>query len=70
MIRFEKEKWCENCPEFEPNVEKQNLYSDDYCINGNFRKKIVDTVITCKHRDRCQDMINYLIRAFRNGDIK
>lgn len=68
MIRLEIEKWCHNCPNFEPKIAKENLYSDEFA--NCFSKRITDTKITCVHSDRCTDQLNYLIRAFRNGDIK
>lgn len=55
MINLEIEKYCNNCSEFEPAVIKEKE-RDFY---GNC---ICDTVVKCKHSDRCIALMEYLKR--------
>ncbi len=54
MIKLETLDFCHNCPEFEANVDK-NAYTDGYST------RMIDTTITCRHVDRCLNMMNYII---------
>lgn len=57
MIRVEVEKYCSECMDFEPDVEKpQKMYAymDEITIT--------DTVIRCEHRKRCEHIRRYLER--------
>lgn len=52
MIKLIVDGYCENCPEFCTDVEKTYTYTDEL--------QITNTVIMCKHRNRCKcikDMI-------------
>lgn len=52
MIKLNIEEYCENCPDFEPDVEKEVLTTEDYpYLESTF--KYANTIITCKSRDRC-----------------
>ena len=53
MIHLEVNEYCEKCPDFEADVEKRKVIS-------RYNREHLDTVIRCKHRERCQNMINYL----------
>lgn len=53
MIKLVVEPYCQNCKEFEPDFEKQVLYSDT-----PKRMEICNTVIFCQHRDRCNWVID------------
>lgn len=46
MITTDFEKYCENCPELEPEADMQSIKY----INT---EQIANTVIRCKHRQRC-----------------
>lgn len=46
MITTDFEKYCENCPELEPEAGMQSIKY----INT---EQITNTVIRCKHRQRC-----------------
>ena len=66
MIKLLVEKYCERCSEFEPDVEKTN-YKDmqfmDY-TNGERRYiTVCDTVVSCKHKDRCREIADYMRSA-------
>ena len=67
MIRLEIEKYCEDCSEFEPMVDK-----DDFEIYDRFLHQHVnraDTQIFCKHKKRCEKMIEFL-RAWMKEENK
>ena len=53
MVYTEFEKYCENCDELEPEVDK----SVSKNING---EKIVNSTIRCKHRQRCKSIMDLL----------
>ena len=53
MIRLVVDDYCENCNEFEPDVEKMN------CENI-YGTEFTDTMITCVHKQRCKCIKNYL----------
>ena len=52
MIKLYVEDYCQNCPEFEPDVDKKTMHAD--------RKLINITDIRCEHRHICDMLINYL----------
>lgn len=58
MIIIDIEDYCQGCPDFEANVFKQVLYSDD--IYTNTRQKMCDAQITCKYADRCRGIYAFL----------
>lgn len=56
MIRLEVEEYCENCPEFTPEVEKPTvLYAncEVYEVYG-------DTIIRCECRNRCRRIFDHI----------
>ena len=53
MIDLEVSDYCEKCPDFEADVEKRKIVSPR-------NREWIDTIVRCKHRKRCQNMINYL----------
>ena len=53
MIEIKIQPYCEECRDFEPEVEKNEIES----FFGNI---ICDTEITCRNKDRCEKMIEYL----------
>lgn len=61
MIRVEVEKYCSECLDFQPDVEKpQKLYTDI---------TVTDTVIRCENRKRCEHIRRYLERKCTNDGI-
>ena len=52
-IKLKVDPYCEQCPDFEPEVTKEELV----CDNEVFR---TDTYIYCKHRLRCDAILDYL----------
>lgn len=53
MITLVVKPYCNACPEFEPDVDKNTLYT---CCG----KEYTDTIVRCQHRKRCEAMIEYL----------
>lgn len=58
MISLYVKNYCHNCPEFEPDVEKDTIYSENYLMEK--RTTHTQTYIYCKHKDRCESMIKFL----------
>jgi len=54
---FEVDPYCENCPEFEVYDREEEMFVDDFYYPPV--KKIYHT-ITCKHRKRCSNMVDWL----------
>lgn len=61
-IRLLVEKYCQNCPEFEADVEKT-----DFC--GSF-DEIHQTTVLCKHRERCKEMRKYLRKEMKEKETR
>lgn len=59
MIELYVVDYCQDCREFEPDIEKT-----DFSTWGGTPMKH-DTLIFCKHRYRCNDMVEYLERRMR-----
>ena len=57
MIKLEVEKYCENCPEFEADVDKTSYISSSM---QSIHESFCNTVITCEHRERCRVIMDYL----------
>jgi hypothetical protein len=68
MIKLYVEGYCQNCPDFEPEVEK--LEHDSYSVEYNEHVCCCETVITCKYRDRCRQQIQYLKNERRRENNK
>ena len=59
-IFVEVEDYCENCPDFLPDVHKLDM-AEWTC--GDIIKH--DTTIKCIHRHRCRKMVAYLKHAIK-----
>ena len=59
MIMLNIDNYCNNCNEFDADVEKDIvvLHNDDKNLNQVCK---CNTTITCKHRFRCQSISGYL----------
>lgn len=60
MISLYIKKYCHDCPEFEPDVER-NVYNSG--LMGESTHYMTD--IYCKHKDRCESMFEYLVETER-----
>ena len=66
MIRVEYEEYCEDCPEFEPDMRKEVMHTDYYGSKGDL---ICETVIQCQHKDRCKSMKDFIERKSKNEKL-
>ena len=57
MITLKVEEYCHNCPEFEPDVDKNEVEyfeSDPTSFMRQEKRTVMcDTTVTCQHRNRC-----------------
>ncbi len=53
-ISLDIEKYCEDCADFEPNVDIFKV--EDYGGSFNYI-----TTIECKNKDRCKSIYHYLL---------
>ena len=58
MIVLKVEEYCHNCPEFEPDVDKDKVEVESISFSlsdfdGQTRKLMCNTTIACEHRHRC-----------------
>lgn len=61
MIELNVESYCQNCPEFEPYVTKDDevrTYADPVDFGAVKEIHFCDTRIYCKHRGRCASIYN------------
>ena len=57
-VKLVVEKYCDNCPDFEAHVDKnETLFTDMGLIAPCVQ---IRTVITCEHRARCRCQMEYL----------
>lgn len=60
MIRIDVQPYCDCCLDFTPDVEPpERLYYSSY-DGGQEYESTSDTVIRCKYRKRCANMVRYL----------
>lgn len=66
MIKLEVEEYCNECPEFEPDVESESYhYNDDLkCQTIHYCKK----TIRCTHAKRCKAMLRYLEKKAKEAN--
>lgn len=55
MIKLEVETYCQNCPDFDPEVYK-------YSYEGDMRHTddVNETVVYCKYKQRCHSIAKYM----------
>lgn len=64
MIKFNISIYCQDCPDFEPQVTQRpeqikSNYGDSYFYG--------DTLVECKYRNRCETIYNYLKKGGKNN---
>jgi hypothetical protein len=59
MITLEVEDYCQNCPDFEAYVAKSHAVAIGRGMN---EEQTNETVITCEHRHRCENLMNQIMR--------
>ena len=50
MIKLEVERYCQECPKFEP-AKKEIFYA------GN---RVYETVVRCKHKEMCEEIAKHI----------
>lgn len=55
MIKIEVENYCHPCIEFEADVEVPIAYY----ASGKIVEQ-TDTIVRCKHRRRCENIVNFI----------
>lgn len=63
MIHLQVEDYCQGCSDFEANVKKNSIFSDDGFVG-------TDTVISCDHKTRCAVIVRHLKEKNENSDNK
>lgn len=61
MIKLDVEDYCQECQGFEPDADTSDFYNP---LNQN--ECVRDTIIRCRYRKRCANMVRYLERKLRN----
>lgn len=56
MIRLEVQPYCDDCMEFEPDVERPIAFYADFEII----EKMGDTIVRCQHRKHCKSLVDYI----------
>lgn len=63
MIRLEVKDYCHDCVDFEADVEgPTKLYSVDDIVAWT------DTIVRCKHRNRCANIVKYVVEEYKEKE--
>lgn len=60
MIELKTKGYCQNCPEFEPDVESISVED----LYGGYT---VDQYVMCKHRCRCESIANFIRKEIQRA---
>ena len=55
MIKLDVKPYCNDCPDFTPDVEAPVHYYADFDVVA-----ASDTIVRCKYRKRCESMVRFL----------
>lgn len=58
MIELQVKDYCQNCPDFEPTVDKKLSYADDEVIYSLM-------TVCCKNALRCERMHKYIKKEYQ-----
>lgn len=64
MIKFNISIYCQDCPDFEPQITQRPEHIKSNYGNSYFYG---DTLVECKYRNRCETIYNYLKKEKNNG---
>ncbi len=71
MIKLELDEYCQNCPDFVSDVEKDHKgeFINGNCFSrGDLKlKRTCNTVIRCKYRKRCEELVDTYLRYELKG---
>lgn len=62
MIQLKIKGYCQNCAEFDPEVET-TMYASSLC--GEYS---VDNYVMCKHHNRCEKIADFIRDEIRRGE--
>lgn len=57
MIELKVSNYCQDCPEFDPDVDRDIFYADGESVKRR-------TVVFCTHRKRCESIAKTLLDRF------
>lgn len=58
MISLVIEDYCQDCPEFDPAIGRDNKY--EFTSDGQVVSERYERTVECSHRRRCANMANYI----------
>ena len=64
-IRLDVQPYCENCPGFEADVDKNKL---EMLSDFKVADVIHETTVRCKRRKTCEGIKRYLEKEMQRGD--
>lgn len=71
MIKLEIEEYCQNCPDFVPDVDKDHKgeFTHDYeSLDRSPKvKRTCNTTIRCAYRKRCAELVDTYLRYELKG---
>lgn len=62
MIKLNVEEYCQDCPDFEAEVEKATVEVHDFDFMSCGIKTVTDTVIKCANCEKCDKIRQYLAK--------
>lgn len=65
MIKLNVEEYCHQCLDFTPDVTKP----ERHFLDGGNKIEQSDTIVQCKHRNRCEAIKKYLIRQAKEEAV-
>ena len=68
MITLDIQGYCQECLDFEPDVERGKKEYIGWDLNGHDKFVITDTVVRCKYRNRCKAIKRYLEKEKQNAE--
>jgi hypothetical protein len=70
MIELRADPYCQNCPEFEPVVDRDIREYTNFDIRDRGEKIFTecDTTIICAHKLRCYSMRNHIKRELETKE--
>lgn len=63
MIHLEVEEYCHGCGYFDPDVNRQSLFSNNICIG-------TETTVRCNHRNSCKAIYRHLKEKMEKTEDK
>lgn len=58
MIKLDVKEYCQECPDFEADIESISYPT----FVGDDEVKYHDSIIRCEHRDKCQQLYKHMTK--------